>query len=120
MIFELFFFIAVIASSRRTEVDEGIGGRCELRAAARVGHQLTPLVRGMVHGSFGIAYFIKRLACFIQVTLESFASPRLIIASWTRAEMEQRAYRISVDSPASVPKVSIVTPGTHFIFHFKS
>jgi hypothetical protein len=43
--------------------------------------------------------------CSMQVILESFASPRSIIASLIHAEMEPHVFLASVDSPASVQKV---------------
>lgn len=72
----------MIVLSCKINLDQGLRGRYELRAAPLFGgYQLTPSVHGMVHGSFGIAYFIKCLYCFIQVILESFVNPRLIIVS---------------------------------------
>lgn len=62
----------------------------------------------------------NRHLLFLQVILESFASPRLITVSSILAEMEPHVYPVSVGSPASVWKVRFVTLGKLFIFHFKS
>lgn len=73
----------MMVSHCKTKVDQGVaGGLCSSKLLLLVGgYQGTPSTPGAIPCGFEIAHFIKLLSCFTQVTLESFANPRLITVS---------------------------------------